>query len=56
MKFDKNVALGTAAGFLVGTVMGGFLIKLAFILAAVAIVGYVAYTGYTLYKKGAFSK
>lgn len=42
--------------FLVGTVMGDFLIGLAITILIVAVVGYVAYVAYDLNKKGAFKK
>lgn len=53
---NKRDAAIAAGAFLVGTVMGGFLIKLAIVLGIFAALGYAGYVGYTLYKKGAFSK
>lgn len=53
---NKRELLIAAGAFLVGTVMGGFLIKLALILGVLVALGYVGYVGYTLYQKGAFSK
>lgn len=57
MKNINKRDLAIAGGaFLVGTVMGGFLIKLAIVLAIIGALGYAGYVGYTMYQKGAFTK
>jgi len=61
MKLKKTLTLKETlvfglATFIVGTIMGGFILKLAFILAVVGLLAYFGYLGYNMYKAGAFSK